>query len=108
MCEAIASAPALKSLLGEMSRPAVTSPTSLEDVLATALERTSHTLYHPTGTCRMGKDAASVVDPELRVRGVDRLRVADASIMPTIIRGHTHAPCVVIGEKAADLLRQAN
>ena len=108
VCEAIASAPALKSLLGEMIRPAVTSPTSLEDVLATALESTSHTLYHPTGTCRMGKDAASVVDPELRVRGVDRLRVADASIMPTIIRGHTHAPCVVIGEKAADLLRQAN
>lgn len=108
VCEALASAPTLKSLLGEMIRPDVSSPTALEDVLATALERTSHTLYHPTGTCRMGKDAASVVDPELRVRGVDRLRVADASIMPTIIRGHTHAPCVVIGERAADLLRQAN
>ncbi|MFC7449727.1 GMC family oxidoreductase [Rhodococcus daqingensis] len=108
VCEALASAPALKSRLGEMIRPAVASPTPVEDVLATALERTSHTLYHPTGTCRMGKDAASVVDPELRVRGVDRLRVADASIMPTIIRGHTHAPCVLIGEKAADLIGRSN
>ncbi|MGB6274035.1 MAG: GMC oxidoreductase, partial [Rhodococcus sp. (in: high G+C Gram-positive bacteria)] len=61
-------------------------------------------LYHPVGTARMGNDADSVVDAELRVRGVDRLRVADASIMPSIIRGHTHAPSVVIGERAADLI----
>lgn len=53
---------------------------------------------------RMGRDDASVVDPQLRVRGVRGLRVADASIMPTIIRGHTNAPSVVIGERAADLL----
>jgi choline dehydrogenase len=53
----------------------------------------------------MGTDAASVVDPELRVRGVSGLRVADASVMPTIIRGHTHAPSIVIGEIAADLVR---
>ena len=59
------------------------------------------------GTCRMGSDEASVVDPQLRVRGVDGLRVADASVMPAIIRGHTHAPCVLIGEKAADLIRSA-
>jgi choline dehydrogenase-like flavoprotein len=52
----------------------------------------------------MGNDGASVVDPQLRVRGVERLRVADASVMPTIIRGHTHAPTVLIGEKAADLI----
>jgi choline dehydrogenase len=108
VCDSLASAPAMKSRLGEMVRPALTSRPPLEEVLEIALERNSHTLYHPTGTCRMGKDAASVVDPQLRVRGVDRLRVADASIMPTIIRGHTHAPCVVIGERAADLLRQPN
>lgn len=70
-----------------------------------SLRRYSHTLYHPVGTARMGTDAASVVDPELRVRGVSGLRVADASVMPTIIRGHTHAPAIVIGEIAADLLR---
>ena len=52
----------------------------------------------------MGADPGSVVDPELRVRGVGGLRVIDASVMPTIIRGHTHAPVVVIGEKAAELI----
>ena len=55
----------------------------------------------------MGVDDLAVVDPELRVRGVDGLRVADASVMPTIIRGHTNAPAIMIGEKAADLLRGA-
>ena len=69
-----------------------------------SLRRYSHTLYHPVGTARMGTDAASVVDPELRVRGVSGLRVADASVMPTVIRGHTNAPAIVIGEVAADLL----
>ncbi|MEU1971925.1 GMC family oxidoreductase N-terminal domain-containing protein [Microbacterium sp. NPDC019599] len=70
-----------------------------------SLRRYSHTLYHPVGTARMGTDTASVVDPELRVRGVDGLRVADASVIPTIIRGHTNAPAIVIGERAADLIR---
>ncbi|WP_407662249.1 GMC family oxidoreductase [Microbacterium timonense] len=70
-----------------------------------SLRRYSHTLYHPVGTARMGTDAASVVDPELRVRGVTGLRVADASVMPTVIRGHTNAPAIVIGEVAADLIR---
>ncbi|WP_318656287.1 GMC family oxidoreductase [Spongiactinospora rosea] len=64
----------------------------------------SETLYHPVGTCRMGTDEDSVVDPELRVRGVDGLRVADVSVMPLINRGHTHAPAVMIGERAADLI----
>ncbi|MBU4464388.1 MAG: GMC family oxidoreductase N-terminal domain-containing protein, partial [Actinobacteria bacterium] len=71
-----------------------------------SMRRYSHTLYHPVGTARMGTDASSVVDPELRVRGVDGLRVADASVIPTIIRGHTNAPAIVIGEVAADLLRR--
>lgn len=99
-CTDIASQPALKGLLGDIVRPAGNP----EDLLTEALEQNAHTLYHPVSTCRMGNDSSSVVSPDLRVRGVDKLRVADASIMPTIIRGHTHAPSVVIGEKAADLI----
>lgn len=69
-----------------------------------SLHRHAHTLYHPVGTARMGLDADAPVDPELRVRGVDGLRVADASVMPMLIRGHTNAPAIVIGERAADLI----
>lgn len=65
----------------------------------------AETIYHPTGTCRMGTDNQSVVDGELRLRGVTGLRVADASIMPTIIRGNTNLTVMAIGEKAADLIR---
>jgi choline dehydrogenase len=76
-----------------------------DEVLARYVRERSETLYHPVGTCRMGTDEDSVVDPSLKVRGVDGLRVADVSVMPVINRGHTHAPAIMIGEKAADLVR---
>lgn len=63
-----------------------------------------HSVYHPVGSCRMGVDERAVVDPELRVRGIDGLRVADASIMPSITGGNTNAPCYMIGERASDFI----
>lgn len=92
-------------------RGAMLAPLRADDAqgIAQELRRSADTEYHPVGTCRMGPagDTGAVVGPDLRVHGVDGLRVADASIMPTITTGNTNAPSIMIGEKCADLMRQA-
>ncbi len=81
--------------------PDLQSDSDLADYVATRASRG----YHPIATCAMGSHATSVVDPELRVRGIDGLRVVDASVMPTLVSGHTNAPTIMIAERAADLVR---
>ena len=78
-----------------------------DDEIRALLRRRVDTVYHPVGSCRMGRDPMAVVDAELRVHGIESLRVVDASIMPTLIGGNTNAPSMVIGEKAALMMRSA-
>jgi choline dehydrogenase-like flavoprotein len=94
---------ATSALHGFVRETMMPTPDQLD--LAEYVRGSAETLYHPTGTCRMGSDDAAVVDESLRVRGVEGLRVVDASVLPQIIRGHTHAPTVMIAERAADLIR---
>lgn len=80
--------------------PAVQTPEQIADFI----RANASTVHHPAGSCRMGSDAHAVVDPALRVRGIEALRIADASVFPSIMGGNTNAPTVMIAEKAADLL----
>ena len=75
-----------------------------DEQLAEAVRKYSQTIYHPVGTCKMGNDATAVVDDELKVRGIGKLRVVDASIMPEIVSGNTNAPAIMIAEKACDMI----
>jgi len=96
--------PAMRRYIAEERAP---TPDCMSDADLLAFARaTGSTVFHPTSTCRMGQDAAAVVDERLRVRGIERLRVVDASIMPTVVSGNTNAAAVMIGEKGADMISQ--
>ena len=97
--------PALKAHGG---REAVVSAAAQTDAqIEDFIRDHADTIYHPVGTCRMGNGAMDVVDAQLRVHGVEGLRVVDASVMPRIISGNTNAPTIMIAEKAADMIRAA-
>jgi 4-pyridoxate dehydrogenase len=104
----LAHRPELKTIVSHEIGPGavVKTDAQLEDYV----RRTAVTAHHPAGTCKMGSDAdaMAVVDDTLRVRGIDRLRVVDASVFPDLVGGNINAPTIMIAERAADLIRQAN
>jgi choline dehydrogenase-like flavoprotein len=95
-------APALAEWI---KRDVFTANVRTDEEIRAVLRQRTDTVYHPVGTCRMGVDSHAVVDPQLRVRGLQSLRIVDASIMPTLIGGNTNAPTIMIAEKAVDMIR---
>ncbi len=105
LVEGIAMTRAALAGLGDSTGEIVPGPDYADEAeLRRVLPNVVHSVYHPVGSCRMGSDERAVVDPELRVRGIDGLRVADASIMPTIVGGNTNAASIMIGERCAELI----
>ena len=100
----VMSQPVMRKLIAEEHAPGPQCQSDA-DLLAYA-RNTGTTVYHPTSTCRMGSDPTAVVDERLRLRGFERLRVVDASIMPTVVSGNTNAAAVMIGEKGSDMILQ--
>ena len=105
IARAVMTAPAMVPLLVSEIAPGTARGT--DDEIIAWVRAAAETTYHPVGTCKMGQDAMAVVDEQLRVRGIQGLRVADASIMPTLTSGNTNAPSIMIGEKAADMVLKA-
>jgi choline dehydrogenase len=105
LARTLAAAPAFAKYRGREILP---GPDAKDDnALRAYVSKMAETLYHPVGTCKMGNDSTAVVDSELKVRGLDGLRVVDASIMPTVPGGNTNAPTIMIAEKAADLIKNS-
>ncbi|MEX3925058.1 GMC family oxidoreductase [Paraburkholderia sp. BR10936] len=104
MTEKLMKAPAFKPFI---TRDMFTSDVKTDDDIRAKLRERVDSVYHPVGTCKMGHDAQAVVDATLKVHGLQGLRVVDASIMPTLIGGNTNAPSIMIGEKAADMIRRS-
>jgi choline dehydrogenase-like flavoprotein len=95
-------APALRAL---QTKDMFTKGVRTDDDIRAVLRQRVDTVYHPVGTAKMGTDAMAVVDPKLKVHGLESLRIVDASVMPTLIGGNTNAPTIMIGEKAADMIK---
>lgn len=102
LAQRVANTSAMKDYTDSSYRPSCTAETD-EEVKAFCREHSS-TIFHPVGTCKMGVDDMAVVDPELRVRGLTNIRVADASMMPLLVSGNTSAPSAMIGEKASEMI----
>ena len=98
----IVNASAMDALRGKEYKPGPDVTT--DDEILDWVRRTAETAYHPVGTCKMGSDAKAVVDERLRVHGMDGLRIADGSIMPTLVSGNTNAACMMIGERCSDFV----